>query len=187
MSAQKPKKRSQINLLPRDRFATSSVGRILSWLLSTFRIIVIIVEMIVMGAFLSRFWLDAKNSDLNDEITQKKALIAASKDFEKEFKNTQLRLEALATLTKIEQPFSKLLAMVPPLLPPEIILKSFTANQEGILVSGTSPSEQIIAQLIANLESNSRVENIYLSQLGTDKDDESLLEFGLTVTIKKGE
>ena len=62
------KKEPEINLLPQEEFEGSVIGRILKWGLSTFRIIVIIVEMVVMAAFLSRFWLDAKNSDLNEDI-----------------------------------------------------------------------------------------------------------------------
>ena len=62
-----PKKKN-INLLPKEEFDASVVGRLLRWAMGTFRIIVIITEMIVMAAFLSRFWLDAQNSDLNDEI-----------------------------------------------------------------------------------------------------------------------
>jgi Tfp pilus assembly protein PilN len=184
-AAQKQKKDNQINLLPRDKFAASSLGRILGWLLSTFRIIVIMVEMIVMIAFLSRFWLDARNSDLNDEIDQKKALIAASKDFEAEFRNTQRQLKIFTELTKEEHPHSKYLSIISPLIPSEIVLDSFIVQTTGISATGLSPSEQAIAQFITNLEANGAVENVYLTKLGPSKDDENLLEFNLEMTIKK--
>ena len=53
MSARK----EEINLLPQKGFEATTAGRILAWILSTFRIIVIITELLVMVAFLSRFWL----------------------------------------------------------------------------------------------------------------------------------
>ena len=64
------KKSSRINLLPQEEFAASTLGRILAWILSTFRILVIMTELIVILAFLSRFWLDARTTDLNEEIKQ---------------------------------------------------------------------------------------------------------------------
>ena len=83
------RKKRQINLLPQEEFAASTLGRVLNWLLTTFRYIVIVTEIVVMTAFLSRFWLDAKSTDLNELIKQKQAVIAASADFEKEFRLTK--------------------------------------------------------------------------------------------------
>ena len=80
------KKQAQVNLLPQEEFAGTTFGRTLRWAMSSFRIIVIATEMIVMLTFLSRFWLDARNADLNDLIKQKSAVLSASADFEKEFK-----------------------------------------------------------------------------------------------------
>ena len=99
MAALKQKsKKEEINLLPQKGFASTTAGRILAWILSTFRIIVIVTEIIVMVAFLSRFWLDAQNTDLDEEITQKQALIAASLGFEKRFKQTQSVVPVLMPL-----------------------------------------------------------------------------------------
>jgi len=85
-------KSKQINLIPQDEFESSNFGRILKWALSTFRIVVIVTELIVMSAFLSRFWLDAKNSDLNEEINVNKSQIIAYKDIETEFRSLQKNL-----------------------------------------------------------------------------------------------
>ena len=60
-------KKQQVNLLPEKGFTSTTTGRVLTWILSTFRIIVIVTEIIVMIAFLSRFWLDAQNTDLSEE------------------------------------------------------------------------------------------------------------------------
>ena len=90
MAAQKGSK--LINLLPQEEFANSTIGRVFTWAMSTFRIIVIGMEMVVMVAFLSRFWLDAINVDLNDIIKQRSAVIAAQSYFEKAFRDLQTRV-----------------------------------------------------------------------------------------------
>ena len=69
------KKNKEINLLPQEQFAASTTGRVLAWVLSTFRMIVILTEMIVIIAFLSRFWLDIKSNDLTDEVDNQKKIV----------------------------------------------------------------------------------------------------------------
>src|SRR5258708_25047874 len=88
----KKKKIPEINLLPQEEFQASTIGRVLQWLLSTFRYIVITTEMIVMVAFLSRFWLDARSSDLTDAINQKKAVVASYSTFENQFRAAQQKI-----------------------------------------------------------------------------------------------
>src|SRR3990167_1085348 len=97
-----PKEKALINLLPQEEFESSTFGRVLKWLLSSFRIMVIITELVVMTAFLSRFWLDAKTTDLNDSIKQKQAVIESQNNFEKEFRKTQNRLVIFKEVTEAQ-------------------------------------------------------------------------------------
>jgi len=179
------KKRKSINLLPQEEFAASTKGRILAWLLSTFKTIVIITEMIIMGAFLSRFWLDAKSADLNEEIQQKQAVIAASKDFEDEFKNTQTKLSIISGLSKKEESSQEILAQITSRLPQNIYLNSFSYSESKVKIRGISPSELAIAQLITNLGEIENFEEITLSQLDTSEDQSSLLIFGVTIDLQQ--
>lgn len=180
MPAQK-KKETKINLLPQDKFAASPVGRVLSWLLSTFRIIVILIEFVVMGAFLSRFWLDAKNSDLNDELKQKSALVQASSDFEQEFRSVQQKLATIKTLESLSTNFSEDSQKIASATPSDIFLVSSAKAEGNMSISGTSPSERSIAQLIANLESIEGYSEVSLSQLNTNVEDGALLGFTITI------
>ncbi len=59
-----------------------------------------------MIAFLSRFWLDAQHTDLNEEIQQKQAVIEATQNFESEFKDTQKRLSIFSKLATNDSPIS---------------------------------------------------------------------------------
>lgn len=172
----------KINLLPKDKFAASSAGRILAWLLSTFRVIVISVEMVVMLAFLSRFWLDSKNSDLNDEIKQKKAQILASKQLESDFRKIQTRLTIFSTLTTTQVGYAAIIKNITSQTPPEILLTSIDFITSDIKLSGKAPNEQTIAQFIVNLQSVKNLEKASLTQLGVDKDDPSYLTFTIGIT-----
>jgi hypothetical protein len=178
MSARK----EQINLLPEMGFETTTTGRILSWILSTFRIIVIVTEIIVMIAFLSRFWLDAQNTDLKEEIEQKQAVLTASVSFEKNFKDTQKRLEIFSELSKEEGKVTEVLSTATSYLPlsEDLFLSSFTVNSTGIIIEGTSPNEQSIHQYIVNLVSSDKFNEIGLVSLKSNAKDPSLIDFEIT-------
>src|SRR3989344_2970528 len=144
-------KNKPINLLPQEEFDASIVGRILKWAMGTFRIIVIVTEMIVMGAFLSRFWLDAQNSDLNDSIKVAGAEIEAQADFEKEFRGIQSKLSIFKQISQVAVP-SKKLELVSSKLPTEISLSSVQIQDGAVQIKGTSGSEAGIAQFVSNLK-----------------------------------
>ena len=180
-------KSKQINLLPQEEFAASTLGRVLKWGLTTFRFIVIITEIVVVGAFLSRFWLDARISDLNDSIRLKQAIIAASSEFEKDFRNTQAQLGIFTSLTKEGAAASYVLETASSLLPNDIYFSNFNFTKSEARINGVAPSEQTIAQYIANLESVDNFKEVSLTRLDSSEDNTNLLIFTLKIDLKKGE
>jgi Tfp pilus assembly protein PilN len=180
------KKKNRINLLPQEEFAASTLGRVLAWLLSTFRVTVIVTEMVVMLAFLSRFWLDAKSADLGDLIKQREAVIASSEEFEKEFRGVQKKLKIFSGLANTDQSITQHLADVSSIVPPEVVLTSFSFLGEEIKLEGISPNELGIAQLVANLEASDEFKEVSISQISTDKETQVLLSFLIRLTLKGG-
>lgn len=181
------KKHNQINLLPDISFEQTTTGRILSWILSTFRIIVIVTEIIVMVAFLSRFWLDAKNTDLNDELENKANILTASQNFELEFKNTQKRLKIFSELTKKQGVYADTLNTLISYLPSDLFLTTASFNENALHVEGSTPNEVSIQQLIVNLSSSDKFSSIDLVELKTDPKDTHLLNFKLSGTYSEKE
>lgn len=168
------KKKEIINLLPQEEFAASTLGRILTWLLSTFRMIVIATEMVVMGAFLSRFWLDARNTDLNDEIKQKSAIISSYKEIESTFRSTQTKLAVFSSLTSTPTDNSFVRAVTDN-LPADIVLSAIIFTNKDLKINGAATSEQAVAQLITNLQSQKSFKNVGLTQLESDKAGNGIL------------
>ncbi|MFZ5932485.1 MAG: PilN domain-containing protein [Patescibacteria group bacterium] len=179
------KNQAQINLLPEEEFEGTTFGRTLRWAMSSFRIIVIVTEMVVMVVFLSRFWLDARNADLNDLIKQKVAVLSAQSDFERQFKNTQKKLKIFASLSQEEGFVSETLSALTSLLPPDLSLSAFSFNKESVQVKGVSGSETGIAQFIANLENSPRFEKVTLVGVDT-ADQEGQFTFTVKAIPKKG-
>lgn len=183
MAVQKKLRQEPINLLPREEFAASTRGRVLAWTVSTLRFIVIVVELVVMAGFLSRFWLDARLSDLDDSIIQKQAIIEASLGFEKEFKLTQKRIEIFTSFANPEHKMSGLLETITSFLPGEILLEDVKLGMGRIEVEGVSFSEQGIAQYMSNLESTGLFEEINLDELRTNEENNTLFDFVLEILL----
>jgi len=176
------RKKEEINLLPQKGFESNTVGRLLAWVLSSFRVIVIVTEIIVMIAFLSRFWLDAQNADLTDDIKNKKAVLQAYQDFEKDFRDTQKRLEVYASVTK-EVPFASLIKSLSDLLPPDIYLSSLAYSGSQVNITALSPNEVSIQQYMVNISTVDMVKNVSIREIATEKDNPGLIKFTLTMDV----
>lgn len=174
------KKAAKINLLPKEDFSSSTAGRVLVWILSTFRIIVIVTEILVMLAFISRFWLDTQNTDLTDSIKQKQAVLAASTTFENQFKDTQARLNIFSGYVGDEGEVPKLINTVSSRLPSDVALESISATKEEIIISGLSTSERSIQQLIVNLNQEDSIQDVVLQEVSFESETR-LLKFRISI------
>lgn len=183
MPARKERRKDQINLLPQKGFASSTTGRILLWILSTFRVIVIVTEIIVMIAFLSRFWLDAQNTDLNDEMRQKQAVLSSYSQFERDFKSVQNRLKIFSALSSNEGIVNESVRLIVSYLPDEAYLTKSSISDANATIEGLSPNETGIQQFIVNLQSSDKFNEIKISEISTDKDT-GLLFYRLTANLK---
>ncbi|MBI3385346.1 hypothetical protein HY030_04095, partial [Candidatus Gottesmanbacteria bacterium] len=98
MPAQTPLPKININLMPTEDLERTPAGRFLKWALTVGRYIVIFTELIVLIAFLSRFWLDRTLSDLHESIKQKQAIVKSAKDLEDQARSVQNRLHEVSTI-----------------------------------------------------------------------------------------
>ncbi len=170
-------KKQSINLLPREGFDSTIQGRLLAWALSSFRIIVIVTELVVMIAFMSRFFLDAQNADLTEEIQDKQSLISANQSFEKEFRLTQNKLRLYKEVTTSNSKNTNVMDAVVTSLPSDVYLDSIVITSESVSVVGVSSSTQSIQQLIVNLESKEFVSNVNLGSVERESAGSELLKF----------
>jgi Tfp pilus assembly protein PilN len=139
-----------------------------------------------MLAFLSRFWLDAKNSDLSDEVKQKEAQILASASFEESFRNTQKKLTIFSDATATQGVISTYLGAIPRAMPSDIFLVSSSINPGGATITGLALSEQSIAQFMVNLEALEVFNTVELTRVDTNSDNQSLIAFTISLTSGGG-
>lgn len=180
------KKTSAINLLPQEEFKQSPLGRILHWATTTFRTIVIITELIVIIAFLSRFWLDAKNADLNDVVRQNQTVIASYEDFEKEFRQVQQRIKIFSGLTA-KDTLSSFVTKAINFLPEDVKLVSISEVEDSLQVKAASASERSIVQFIANLSADPFFKEVKVTNAVASSENQAIIVFTIeTKFIEKG-
>lgn len=173
-----PKNKS-INLLPLEEFNASTTGRILKWATGTFRIIVIVTEMVVMAAFLSRFWLDAQNSNLNNSIKIKSAQISAQADLEKQFRSTQSKLNIFSKISQTNQT-SVLIEKVTSKVPETVTLSRISLLQDSMEVRGSSLSDYDISRFVAGLQDGS-FKSAELGQVSSSEKNTGEIEFVINI------
>lgn len=184
INAIKITKAKHINLLPRDDFQSSIFGRILKWALSSFRVMVIITELVVMSAFLSRFWLDAKNSDLNETLSVKKAQVLAYSDVEKEFNLYQRKINVAKSIY-LGNKNSDLIGDITNLMPEDLVLSSIQKTEEGIQIKAVAFSERSVAQFLVNLGSLKSLSDVNLSQVASSVDNSFATTFTITAKVNQ--
>lgn len=139
-----------INLLPKDPFFDSSVGKFFQWALSIGRYIVIFTELVVILCFIARFGLDRQVTDLNGKIHQKQLIIESYGSLEKDFRAVQKKIDDYSQIEKnldLADTFPKFQYIVPN----DITLTNLQITQNQISFEGVAGSGDALSTLISNL------------------------------------
>jgi len=164
-----PAKKRDISLLPGQEFAASALGRLVNWVTTSGRYVVIFTELIVIGAFLSRFWLDRKNSDLSDEIRQGEAILESTTDFEKEYRLLQSKLKFAESSISQDQNFTERLNILSQNLPRNVVFEhlnfSSGTTQSEIKLKAISVSETDLVDFITNLILEPAISTVNVSNI----------------------
>jgi Tfp pilus assembly protein PilN len=169
-----------INLLPQEEFESSAVGRVLRWAMGTFRMIVIATELVVMCAFLSRFWLDAQNATLSDSIKVASSQIQVQSNFEKTFRNVQRKLTIFDQI-KLTSKNSGKVDLIASKIPEDVMTSSITIQETSALIKGLAGSEYGVAQFVSNLKSDKTIKDVTLTNLDSSENNQSQLVFLINI------
>ncbi len=164
------------------------MGKLINWVLSTGRYIVVFTELIVISAFLSRFWLDRKDSDLSEEIRQRQAIISSINDFEEEFRLFQSRLSSIDRFFKGPAlPLSSLDSIVES-LPSDILVLSYgfseSADGQEVSLETSISSESSLAAFVDRLLAKESISKV---RIGTVEREQSVsgMKVQFLISFKK--
>ncbi len=140
-----------INLVPKDPFFSTALGRGMQWALSAGRYIVIFTEIVVIVSFAARFTLDRQVSDLNKQLLSNQSVIASYGELEKDFRLAQAQIEEYNTInqeTNLSDVFLNLTAVTPS----DVEIEQLSITPDTVAISGTTLSQNSFNILINNLQ-----------------------------------
>lgn len=140
-----------VNLLPKTAWEVSFWGRFFKWAVTTGRYIVILTELVVIAAFLSRFKLDKDYADLGDRINGKKTVLTSMAETEKRFRLAQGRLVEAERILENQLKATETLDKVTAKVPVGTILESLTISKKEILVEATAESNTGMGVFLSRL------------------------------------
>jgi len=173
-----------INLLAEDSNVNSPWNRIMVWITTYGRYIMITTELIVLLAFASRFSLDRKLSDLKENITQKQEILEVNVDLEQEIRSTQDKISAVKLLMNQQPvPIETLLATYT-LLPVGTYLEKLTIDKVKMTANVTSDSSDSFTRFLSNFSSTTKLRNVEVGKVGKHP---AGIQFSLSATIPPSE
>ncbi len=174
----------RINLLPKDPFLSSPLGRLLQWSLSIGRYLVIFTELVVIISFATRFNLDRQNTDLNTAILQKQIIIESYGDLEQQVKDVQKKIESY---TQVEQQvnIADAFQALTEVTPQDIKLEELNIQQNNIIFSGHTRSTVSLNLLINNIQLSQRFDDIVVEKIETKSDKDPGFDFRIRATMKR--
>jgi len=153
-----------INLLGSQKQELSPIGRMVTWITTYGRYIMITTEMIVLIAFISRFSLDRQLTDLKDEISQKQDIITYNQNIEITFRQTQDALNKIKVLLDLQPKPINAIQSLHTLLPPGTYFQNLSINNGKITAQVTSLTVQSFSQFLLNVNATKTIKNV---EIGT--------------------
>lgn len=180
-----PAKQIHINLLGSQDLDHTPWGRLINWATTYGRYIMITTEIVVLLAFVARFSLDRKNTDLSEEVRQKQAIIQANTDFEKEIKSLQAKLtSAKALMADQGKPVINLDTMET-LVPADVHLISLEISQSKLLLSAAAASSNGFAQFLSNISTIKSFQNVVLGDISRKPTTGIEFQISADITVPK--
>jgi Tfp pilus assembly protein PilN len=148
--------------------------------------IVIITEVLVLGAFGWRFWLDRKLNDLKEEIENKGEVLKSLSSQEEEIRNLQSKIDVYRDLWSASSNYSPIVQEVNSYIPSdtEDLTVSISQTNEGktLAVSGEVDRESISA-LENSLKDSASFSDVALAAIERRGEGEDVYSFTLLVKI----
>lgn len=172
-----------INLVPKDPFFHTPLGRALQWALSAGRYIIIFTELIVIISFAARFTLDRQITNLNTDIVSRQGSIGNYGELENDFRLAQSKIENVKQIEQdvnIVDVFEKLSEVTPQ----DVTLSQLVITPSGLSATGRTLSQTSFNLLINNLQLSPQFRNVSVSKVESEDEGSAGLLFTIQADTK---
>jgi len=177
MTARKP----TIDLLSREDISQRPVGRLLLWILTVGRYIVIFTELVVIAGFIIRVVLDRNLNAINEDLLRQKAILASYFPTEQRVRRVH---QQFTTITRIEQekrPMGKLLEQISQISPKDLRFSSLNVEPDSMVMSAVDLSPLGFSTFLGNLQADPTIGDLILQSVESGTAQDPGIHFNLTV------
>lgn len=160
-----PAKSVSINLIGQEELSHTPQGRIVTWALTYGRYIMVGTEIIVLLAFISRFSLDRKLTDLKDEINQKQAILSANVPLETQVRNVQDTTIKIRSLLTDEASTVNALKLITSLVPADVYFKTVEISSDKLSAEAIAGTTNGFNLFLNNLQAAKQITKINLADV----------------------
>lgn len=182
--------KKEISLLPDEHNPNLLSARIIKWVVTVGRFVIVFTELIVICAFISRFWLDRKNSDLSEITRQQKAILESTSQFENDYNALSRKLSAIKGIYTSQPDYTPGLDSIVSSTPNDIVYKELTVEKPVDLtnikadLSVYALNENSIIEFITNLLLNPEFDSVSVDTI-EKKPKDSKYTVDLSLIINK--
>jgi hypothetical protein len=178
-----PAPRAELNLLPKEPWERGLAGQLFKWVVSVGRYVVVFTELVVIGAFLYRFGLDLKLTNLRGSIKQQQSIITSFGELENDFRIVQKKLETVKKISD-EARTLKVITIISRMTPTDAVYSSINIDQEKVSLEGKVFSQVGLASLLHQAQAQTEFSDVVLENVQSATDKSPAIEFRLVLTFK---
>ena len=161
--------KKKITLLAKKPIEATAGCRVVQWLTTSGRAILVITELLVLMAFISRFWLDTKNNDLGEIVRQKRIILESSQPFEKDFLALQSRISSAGNFINEYEELNLYLKIIADNLPKDVVIEQFSLSKTTDIPKGSLAvnilSEESLALFLNRLSKDEKILKIRIGKI----------------------
>ena len=162
--------KKEISLLPDEENLDSFSARAFRWLTTVGRYVIVFTELLVICAFLSRFWLDRINSDLSEVIRQQQAILTSTNSFETDYAQLQQRLNTIKSFYQNQPEYQSKFQTLTESTPLDITYTNLSLDQDsGSHITAdirfSAYQESSIINFITNLIVNPQISSVNIQTI----------------------
>lgn len=168
---------SKVNLLPQSQLELSFWGKFLKWAVTTGRYIIILTELVVILAFLSRFKLDEDLRTLNEQINTQVGFLESQTSEMADFSRLQTRLDLTNRMLVGRLQAGETMDYVEKLLPKEVVPLNRMFSKSETTLTGATLNESAMGKLMLSFSQDPQWKTVDVTEITGDR------SYGIRFTI----
>ncbi|WKZ23639.1 MAG: hypothetical protein QY312_02640 [Candidatus Dojkabacteria bacterium] len=155
--------KSSINLLTAEIRPQGKWDKIYAWTANTAKYIIIITEIVVLGAIAFRFVVDGRIAALDREIEIQKGIMSARSSDEAQLKKLVTSLTSIKAMEESNYSLSRFYEQIQALIPASVTVQTVSVDISSCVIAGQVSNYESLLLLENNLKQSEFLENVTMS------------------------